>query len=179
MSYQKSPRLGKSPRDVFSQIFRSGSEENEDDALSPHHDHNVNKIISKYDINDVFSKVIVYKHFKEYLKSVFSEETLLFYEEIQSFKHLSDGVERYKKANEIIESYVVTKAEKEVNLTSKEKKTLLDTPISEEHCSLLLFDAAFDELKRTVLLESWRAFQSSSQYEDMMTETLIQSRKKK
>jgi serine/threonine protein kinase len=134
---------------------------------------------------------ILYRQFvKEFLRLEFCVETLLFFEDITTFKELK-GTKRIEKSNEIILSYLSTrKSTLQVNVNSKQIKNISSTmKLQLETTGGLednLFDDALGHVINTMMCDNYPRFDKTKIYEKLQkvrmgekTSSFVDKKKKK
>eukprot|EP01080_Neovahlkampfia_damariscottae_P009113 gene9113-1203_t len=104
------------------------------------------------------------KYFKEYLRTEYAVEPLLFFEDVQVFQKLETDQERLIKAKEICQSYLYTTSILEVNCSGKLKKEI-GQELREAEQSGGIYLEIFDEISKhvsdTVILDTLMRFERS------------------
>jgi serine/threonine protein kinase len=128
-------------------------------------------------LNDVQKILVAHdnyrQYFKEYLRTEFSSETLLFFEDVKSFQNLSTDQERIIKANEICQSYLKVTSELEINVSGILKRNVTQEIKNAEETGKLDIDV-FDDMAKhvcdTILLDSTFRFEQSAIREEMVSQ---------
>ena len=129
----------------------------------------VRKLSNKYGSLTEIQKIVLTnedyrQYFKEYLRTEYASETLLFFEDVKQFQNLSSDQERLMKANEICQSYLKITSDLEINVSGHLKKNFSqDLKEANEvgKISLDIFNELAKHVSDTILLDSFNRFEQS------------------
>ena len=120
---------------------------------------NLNEFQMEMIENDNFRQFL-----KEYLRTEYSTENILFFEDVKIFSKMSTDQERFLKAEEICQSYIYETSPLEINVSGKFKNFLFneleDSKISGE-IDVTLFDEMTKHVSDTIMLDTFPRFEKS------------------
>jgi hypothetical protein len=107
------------------------------------------------------------KYFKSHLRTEFSVESVLFFEDVQIFSKIESDQERFSKAEEICQSYLYETSPLEINVGG-DLKINLSTILKESKLLGEIDETIFDEICKhvsdTILLDAFPRFERSEIY---------------
>jgi hypothetical protein len=104
------------------------------------------------------------KYFKSHLRSEFSVESVLFFEDVQIFSKIESDQERFSKAEEICHSYLYETSPLEINVSGNLKNNF-SSILAESKLIGEIEETIFDEICKhvsdTILLDAFPRFERS------------------
>jgi hypothetical protein len=120
------------------------------------------------------------KYFKSHLRTEFSVESVLFFEDVQIFSKIESDQERFSKAEEICQSYLYETSPLEINVGG-DLKINLSTILKESKLLGEIDETIFDEICKhvsdTILLDAFPRFERSEIYQEL--EKWVEDKKSK
>jgi hypothetical protein len=113
---------------------------------------------------------------KEYLRTEVATECILFFEDVQIFSKLASDKERFAKAEEIFQSYLLPTSPLEINISGKLQKNFSQEFIEskqEGNISSEIFEDILKHVTDTVILDSFPRFQNSRIRKDLENYPLL------
>jgi len=131
------------------------------------------KKINANNFSSFLEKPVARELFKKYLMSEFSVENILFYEEVDVFKGTADTSLIPQKAKDIIATYILEDAERQVNISDKIKKEI-DSRITSSAYTSDMFDNAQEGIIELMYLNSFYRFTQTGPYKSYMAQKNVE-----
>jgi len=129
--------------------------------------------ITAHNFSSFLQKPVAKELFKKYLMSEFSVENILFYEEVDVFKGIADTSLIPQKAKDIIATYILEDAERQVNISDKLKKEI-DSRIASSAYTSDMFDNAQEGIIELMYLNSFYRFTQTGPYKSYMAQKNVE-----
>eukprot|EP01080_Neovahlkampfia_damariscottae_P003305 gene3305-5746_t len=104
-------------------------------------------VYENFEEEHLLTKNIYRRFFKEFVRTEFSTETVLFFEDVELFQNFSTDQERLLKTKEIFQSYLSSSSPLEINVSGRLKKKLEEEIQEANETGDITFDI-FDEIQK-------------------------------
>ena len=125
----------------------------------------ISVIDKSINLNETLKDPNFLKFFKLFSASEFSSENVIFYEEVQKYKIITDPNERVSRADQILKIFFTSDSIYEINTSRSFLITLKEE--MEENCSCELFDEILKDVMNTNLSDTFQRFRFSDLYIEM------------